>query len=379
MQPGVKFCAPEFLWARSNMDGAFNFRRFAYKATRPRLTFYEKSDKENRPNAPAEPSSPNNALRPPLGGSSRHCTPTSDGKKVRVIPETMSRRHVRAWRKRWRIPSTSSCSEVESENESRERESDHGARGGLFSSALVSKRRKRSEGWGSKEEEEVQLDIREGCRPGRRGSQEVEFEGSTPHVTVSRSTRGATLACGVVSGGVEGEVREGRGVREERGVRKEGVGGKVRYPKCPSERGERSLFTSTGVESDSETDSGARIQTINIDSDSEIGQSRHSRCKLRHANPSRSPSLSPSRGGGWLTRRGRGRGRGRRRGNIVSSSSSGSLDEGELGRLRDLFPQHSEELLRKRLLSSGGINEAVADILATDGMYMYMYMCYYIF
>ena len=65
---------------------------------------------------------------------------------------------------------------------------------------------------------------------------------------------------------------------------------------------------------------------------------------------------------------------GRRKGGGVKAVTqpphllSASFVGGDLSCLQELFPQHSEEFLREQLLTStGGVDEAIATILASDG------------
>lgn len=333
------------------MTSAFDFSRFAYKATKPRLTFYKSSDKENRPESTPRPSSPINAHQHHLHSvrSASHCTPTSEAKTVTVVPETpdeersMSRRHARASkgrerRKRWRIPS-SSCSEAENENESRETGSgDSNARvGGLFSSTVVSKRRKRSGEWSSPQRE-TSLGIREGRR-GREtlvptAQQHVTYLGVAPSEPSSPSLSDMSR-----------DRERGRETYRDTKYRSEGGDDAV------------DLCTTSVANSDNEKVSTTEVDTNKVNSDSEVSKFRHTHTSQAHLDPSHLPPspASPS----WHCRR-------KKKKKSSTLSNSGSPRGGDLSRLRELFPQHGEEFLREKLLAAVGVNEAVANILSTE-------------
>ena len=324
--------------SRGGMNGSDNFSRFAYKPAKPRLTFYERSGKENRPAGSSRPSSPNNAIR--AGSCCVSSTPASSEKRVTIVPETpndeksTNSRPMKATngrRKRWRVPSSSDSSSSEVESESESREKDPGAprrtQSGLFSSVVVSKRRKRSE---NPSIFPVTSDVCHNSTPKRKLSRVRHLlksphcirEGSnTPFNTIKSITahdecRGCTVS---LSDG------------EEKGA----------------------------VLSD---------QVIEIESsDFECSIERPVDQKRSKKHMSSVPPFSLG-GDGWLTRRGRRKGGGVKAVTQPPHRLSASFVGGDLSCLQELFPQHSEEFLRKQLLAStGGVDEAIATILASDG------------
>lgn len=69
--------------------------------------------------------------------------------------------------------------------------------------------------------------------------------------------------------------------------------------------------------------------------------------------------------GGWYTRRGRSR---------VSHDQ-----ERGVAHLKEMFPQHEESFLKSRLEQCSTVEEAIADILATEGRDSYIHIYMYIF
>ena len=323
------------------MNSTVNFSRFAYKATKPRLTFYERKDKENCPEASEKSSSPVNATQT-QSFSARQCTQLSSGKNMSVVPETPDderpeRRGGRfatsaattGRRKRYRVPSGSS-SEDESERESREavRGGAHGPKAGLFSSALVSKRRKRST--------------------------ELSTVTSDPDPDLLRE---------------HSPVLERHSIHNARSTslaKKQSRGRNSRLQSRVACRSDVIDLCST-ASSDSDLSSSEEISNHEVfDIKSECQQMTFNQ-RCRHKSAPTLPPPSPDEDG-WLTRR-----TNMRKPQLKPPSSSNSTctctssDSGNLSRLRELFPQHSDDFLRGRLRESVSVDEAIAIILACDG------------
>lgn len=318
------------------MNPTISFSRFAYKATKPRLTFYQQGDKENRPGSTPKPRSPINAIQD-SDRCVRHCTPKSCEKKVSVVPETpddelpMKRANTSKGlamasgkRKRWRVPSSSE-EEIKSESDSRETRKG-GARGtkcGLFSSTVVSKRKKMCG--------ESTYPINENAfavttsKDSTESEPWKEFERKSTHVKLTA---------------MQDEI---------------------------SKRSRRKNFKGRIVQK--------RITDLCSDTDSEFGQSHIGEDRtdsevdedvcVRQPRPKPAPSIPSPTEDGWLTRRGRSHW-GRK---PQSSANSISAIEGDVGRLKELFPQHSEEYLRGILAMCSDVDGAIANILASDGIY----------
>ena len=326
------------------MNSTINFSRFAYKATKPRLTFYQRGDKENHPDG-RNPPSPINA-RPETTGA-RHYTPTSI-KQLSVVPETpddewpMKRANnsrapamASGKRKRWRIPSSSE-EEIESECESRETEKG-GARGtkcGLFSSTVVSKRQKRSG--------EPTYPINK-CAPSLTNTKDTKTETESDHQTKKTlpgddlSTRGNT----------------GLGFRRKLG-----------------QRNIIDLCTDSEPEFSQSEDKGditvsAKCKLSDVNSDSETENDLQTSC-VQRPRPKPAPPRVPSpTSDGWLTRRGRSNKESKPQ---LSSVLDRTPDiEVDVRRLRELFPQHSDEYFREILNLCSDVDGAIAHILASDG------------
>ena len=321
------------------MNSTINFSQFAYKATKPRLAFYQRNDKENRRDVPANPASPVNATRV-------HChqsgTPSSSAKKTSVVPETaedewpvkrrgrfMKSAAATGRKKRWRIPSSSSS---DGEGGGRSRElvrvgSVQGTKTGLFSSALLSKRRKRS---GELVESDPNPDL------WKERSQGVER-----HSSHGSSVRSASLVDRERS--AKEEMRE-RNNRLQFGVT------------CRNDVVD--LCTTASSDSDSEEITKRDVFDINP----------KTICNRRrqHKPATTLPPPSPDEDG-WLTRRNKTR-KPQSQPPSSSNSTSTSGNGEDVSRLRELFPQFSDDFLRGRLgESAGGMDEAIASILACDG------------
>ena len=311
------------------MSAAINFSQFAYRSTKPRLTFYERSDKENVPVSPVSPRrspTPNNATSNP-GPRSARDTPRGEKERLTVVPETPDeerssasgrrRRRMRpaaereSRRKRQRLSSSSSS---ETETESRDAEKVGGARGRTRGGGtLVSKRQKRS----------VELSFFE-YRPN-------SSKKSSPNA-----------------------------------------------PRRDDHRKEAADEGSSEVTDSPSPVSKSQCQKQpTIESDSESGLEESFICWRDRPTASRlSLSTSPSsQQDGWLTCR---RGQGKPQQKLHALTSGRDVRKKarvgecrELESLRQLFPQYSERFLRERLRSSAGVDEAVASILASDGKFIY--------
>ena len=348
----------------NSMNAAINFSRFAYRSAKPRLTLYERHDKENLPAAASRRSpTPNNATPIPSTRSARDTPRGGNERRLpTVVPETpdeesvsscgRGRRRMRPAaerdrrRKRQRLSSSSSSSGGETETESRDAGRGSGARdgrrtGGLFGSLQVSKRQKRS----------VELSV-------------FEYQPNSDKKSPPKNDR------------------------------KEAAGG----------------------ESSELTDSPPPVSKLkccgrrNLESDSSESESEEC-CEVSQRNRGSATTtlvtLPPAQcEDGWLTCRRKplhslttttssnGTGRRRRRGGVKAgemkdgrpgerwerelvgqNKEDSTLREGrpgeakELDSLRQLFPQYSEMFLRDRLRESAAMDEAVASILASDGKF----------
>lgn len=313
------------------MSAAINFSQFAYRSTKPRLTFYERSDKENVPVSPVSPRrspTPNNATSNP-GPRSARDTPRGENERLTVVPETPNeerssascrrRRRMRpaaereSRRKRQRLSSSSSS---ETETESRDAEKVGGARGptrggGLFGSTLVSKRQKRS----------VELSFFE-YRPNPSKKSSPNAPRRDDHRKEAAESSEVTDSPSPVS-----------------------------KPQCQKQ------------------------PTVESDSESGLEESFIRRRDSPTASRLSLSTSSPPQQDGWLTCRRR---QGKPQQKLHALTSGRDVRKKarvgecrELRSLSQLFPQYSERFLRDRLRSSAGVDEAVASILASDGKFIY--------
>ena len=342
------------------MNPTNSFSQFAYKALKPRLTFYERRDKENHPDVPPTATGPHSPIN-----ASQGSTPT--GKTVSVVPETpdderpVKRRSTSAnasmatgRRKRCRLPS-SSASEVEAEDRvGGSHEKEHGgARGtksGLFSFTVVSKRQKRSG--------EPSFAINESAPPNtiarNSGGNQTEKEQSLvrPWKASHHKVSPSFLHNG--NTGMQKEVRE----RSSRLHFRRRVACSEVVDLCTDTDSE---FDSSQSEEDS-----VKREVFEVKSDSEtesdlgtIGSQRQ-RCK-----PTSSiPSLS---GDGWLSRRTQSKPQPKPVSSFNSTCISDNKGDSDLSRLRELFPGRTDNYLMERLVACADIDGAIASILASDG------------
>lgn len=327
------------------MSSTIDFSQFAYRATKPRLTFYERRDKENRPDAPPKQSIPINAAQTssPKSLGVRHRGPGSSEKTVTVVAETpdderlsmnrgCDRRRPTATgkqlrRKRLRLSSTSS----ESENESRETDQGGGDGGAretkLFSTALVSKRRKRSGGEGQ-------------TFPVNDITSKPSLDTSIPQqrehtLNLSNSTEPAS----------------GDKSNVELGVRESGHSQQVLKKKLSDNDDDDEEFKEFNLKSDLKCS---------------VGKGRGKKYESR-------PHSSFEKEDGWLTSRRKPQSNRHTSFNGINDMIGGHDDRGEVGHLRELFPQYSDEFLRQQLHTcTEGMNEAIANILTYDGTCTYL-------
>ena len=331
------------------MNSTINFSRFAYKATKPRLTFYERKNKENCPDASEKWSSPDNATQTHCL-SARQCTPSSSGKNMSVVPETPDderperrggrfARSAAATRRRKRCRVTSS---EESEGESRESGA-HRPTTGLFSSALASKRRKRSGELSSAvtRNDPIPDPIPD---PDILREQSPVLDRYPIKLSNSNNARSTSLA--------KKEPREGNSRSDFRVTCKSDV---------------VDLCSTASSDSDfSSTEEISNREMFDIESERENSpQTAFNRRYHQHKSAPTLPPPSPDEDG-WLTRRTNVR-KPRSKPPSSSNGTYTSGDSGDLSRLRELFPQHSDDFLRGRLRESVSVEEAIACILACDG------------
>lgn len=325
------------------MNSAINFSRFAYKATKPRLTFYQPGDKENRPDG-RNPPSPINA-HPETTGE-RHYTPTSI-KKLSVVPETpddewpMKRANnsrapamASGKRKRWRVPSSSE-EEIESECESRDvaKGDPRETKCGLFSSTVVSKRQKRSG--------ESTYPINKCALDSLTIIEDTKTETESEHQTKN------TVTCDDIS------TRGNTGLHFRGRISQRNI-----IDLCTDSESECSQSDNEG---DITVSAKCKVSEVNSDSETENDVQTH----VRRPRPKPARRVPSPTSDGWFTRRGRSN---KERKPKPSSALDSTPDiEVDVCRLRELFPQHSNEYLREILNVCSDVDGAIAHILASDG------------
>ena len=364
------------------MNGPIDFSRFTYRATKPSLTFYEPSNKENQSRRPSTPINATPAAGPTgLGARSASSatvvSETSDDERA-SMKRSCGRSRLSATVRERRRKRLSSSSGSETEGESRETER-YKKSGPSFSSCLVSKRRKRSGELtnstidSSRYNNENDLEMSKECklRPAGGGKRVKGEVGKGSEVFREKQTCGATRIvdiCPISDTDTSEEEINRFSVRSDSG------GGLERREGGLERRGGGSgLESEGGLEGEGECDGDLERRR------GEGGLGRRGGGGRRSKIDSRPPSSLEE--GGWLTCR-------RKPQSNRAALSCGESDverrerdimkrrERDVGRsesesgvrqLKEIFPQYSRDFLRQRLLSWGGVDEAIANMLASDG------------
>lgn len=315
------------------MNSAINLSLFAYKRRGSCLSAHT-SGKENLPSEPHDRLLP----RPPIDAPpARGHTPTASRSRASVVPETPDKEwplssssspqgavrmaQARGRRKRNRLDSSSDEETVSRDSVS------------LFSNTVTCKRRKRNgeitgremqeEGTSRKEEERKQKIC---LTEERVVHPQKKVQCNMSHRTVKRKNgrigKGeAVNLC--IDTNSESEEEEEEEIEEEAEVESR--------PVCAAQKEERIATTVAERKRRKPRKGAART--------------------LLPAPPT----------GGWFTRRGRSR---------VSHSPQDK--ERDVVRLKEMFPQHEETYLRSRLEQCCSVEEAIAEILATEGRVMHV-------
>ena len=322
------------------MAFAINLSQFAYSKKVPRLRTSACRDKRNE--LEARTKLPPILVNAPLAGGAHETglrTPTGDGCKCSVIPETPTREwppcsigktskkaEMAPGRKKRRTRFASSSEEEEEGRmnaESRDSVS-------LFRNTFACKRRKRI--FKGEEQEEEEEAKREVVKEEEKEEGKSSREGGDRDVASKRPDQPQLWhsECRGVPKKEENQSRDSEGDNPDH----------IEQNYTDSER-----------EEETEKKNGIR-RFFSVTSH----PSRRNRTRLSKCKRTKYPSLVVQPDGGWHSRRGGG----------LRTVVPG-VCEREVGRLRGLFPQHDVGHLRKKLRESDSLEETVANILTSEG------------